>query len=298
MPQLDFSVSSDVVRTPRVMQVEALFDAPAEEKLTREWHMTVPLEEQPWQIGLIVGPSGSGKSTTARHMFGDLATITHEWSPTGALVDDFPAEISIKDVTKLLGSVGLGTVPAWLRPYSTLSTGEQFRADVAHALAVHPDLAVIDEWTSTVDRHVAQVASHTAAKTVRRRGGQLVAVTCHYDVLDWLQPDWILEPHTGDFTWRSVQPRPHIDVDVYPVDRAAWRVFAPFHYLSARMPNGGEPFGAFIDGQCVGFALVAGTPHRAASAKKIRRTRRLVVLPDWQGLGIGIRSRRRDTCTR
>ena len=48
--------------------------------------------------------------------------------------------------------VGLGDVPTWLRPYRVLSTGQQFRANLARVLCEAPARVVIDEFTSVVDR--------------------------------------------------------------------------------------------------------------------------------------------------
>lgn len=281
----EVSVSYTPQRTPRVKQLEALFDAP-DEKLSRTWKLALPLDEQDWSIGLIVGPSGSGKTTVARHLFGSLLDAP-EWGDR-PLVDEFPSA-PIQDITGLLSSVGLGSVPAWIRPYHTLSTGEQFRAHVARMLAECPDMAVVDEWTSTVDRQVAKVTSAATAKAVRRRGQRLVAVTCHYDVLDWLQPDWVYEPHAERFTWRSVQPRPAVNVEICAVDHSAWEVFKHHHYLSAQMNTAAKCYGAFVDGECVAFAAVTVVPHPSPKARDIRRVSRLVVLPDWQGIGVATR---------
>ena len=60
----------------------------------------------------------------------------------------------------------------WLRPFHVLSNGEQFRATIARALAESAkgrELVVIDEFTSVVDRTVAQIGSAAIAKTIRRR---------------------------------------------------------------------------------------------------------------------------------
>ena len=56
--------------------------------------------------------------------------------------------------------MGLSQVPCWVRPAFTLSNGQQARAKIALTLADNKDLAVIDEWTSVVDRTVAKVMSH------------------------------------------------------------------------------------------------------------------------------------------
>src|SRR5439155_19760773 len=60
-----------------------------------------------------------------------------------------------------------------------------------YTLSLHDALPIFDEFTSVVDRTVAQIGSAAVAKTIRRSGKQLVAASCHYDVIEWLQPDWI-----------------------------------------------------------------------------------------------------------
>jgi ABC-type lipoprotein export system ATPase subunit len=277
-----------VKQTARVLQMSSLLDVPMSERSHVEWDVEMPLEEKPWSIGLIVGPSGSGKSTIAREMFGGRILAEQAWPTDESVLDAFPKDMPIKDIIGLMTSVGLGSAPTWLRPHHILSTGEQFRASMARALADTDGLVVVDEFTSVVDRQVAKVTSHAVQKTVRRRGQQFVAVTCHADIVDWLQPDWVYQPDLAEFTWRCLQPRPALQLDIYPVDRAVWRSFRRYHYLSANLV-GGDYYGGFIDGQCVAFASVAHVPHPSPKARNIRRVRRLVTLPDWQGLGIGTR---------
>jgi energy-coupling factor transporter ATP-binding protein EcfA2 len=291
MTRVRFSLSSRPPSSPRVAQVASLFDVEPAEHMTTAWDLQVPAldpDAPEWNVGLVVGPSGSGKSSLARELWPEqlAAAAAHTWSDDGALVDDFPA-MPIKRLSGLLTSVGLGTIPAWLRPYRTLSNGEAFRASVARVLAETPDdeLAVIDEFTSVVDRQVARVASHTVQKTVRRGGRRLVAVTCHYDVTDWLQPDWVLDMAGGTFSWRSVQPHPRLDLAVHKVDRSAWRVFARHHYLSGSLAKGAQCYGAFIGDECVAFTSYIHFPH--PHTRNVKMGHRLVVLPDYQGLGIG-----------
>jgi GNAT superfamily N-acetyltransferase len=103
--------------------------------------------------------------------------------------------------------------------------------------------------------------------------------------VDWLQPDWIYQPHGGRFDWRSLQRHPAVDVAVHPIDRAAWSLFAPYHYLSRHLAKGAQCYGAFLDGQCIAFTSYIHFPH--PRTKNIKMGHRLVVLPDWQGLGLG-----------
>lgn len=277
----------DVKRSARVIQMESMFDVPATQKAWQAWDVDLPLGERPWNVGLIVGPSGAGKTSVARAVFGDAIVGAQAWSPDRSLLDDFPESMGIRDVVSLLSAVGFNSPPAWMRPFRTLSNGEQFRVSCARALADTTGLVAIDEFTSVVDRQVAQVASHTVQKTVRKTNRQLVAISCHYDIIDWLQPDWIYQPHGPEFTWRSVQPRPRVDLSIAPVDRSAWRVFSHHHYLSSELLHAAKCFGAFTpSGQCVGFTSIRRFPHPLV--KNIYQEHRTVVLPDWQGLGIGL----------
>jgi hypothetical protein len=283
----DVTVTTAVTSTPRILQAGAMFDVPPLERAARTWAVDLPIDERDWSVGLIVGPSGAGKSSVAAACFG--VQPEPSWHQDRSVLDDFPAGMGVRSIVNALTAVGFGSPPAWMRPYATLSTGEQFRVNCARRLAeaTEGSIVVIDEYTSVVDRQVAQVASHSLAKAVRRNGQKLVAVTCHYDVVDWLQPDWIYQPHVEDFAWRSVQPRPSVDVGIYPVDKTAWRVFSPHHYLSAAHSRSATAFGMFVGDECVAFHSYRHFVH--PHMRNTKQGHRLVVLPDWQGLGLSLR---------
>jgi ABC-type ATPase with predicted acetyltransferase domain len=189
-------VSSPVIETARVLQVRGLFDLPEAKTSALEWDVDLPLSARPWHVGLIVGPSGCGKSTVARHLWPGAAERSMAWPGDASILDGFPETLGIKDVTEILSSVGLSSPPAWLRPFHVLSTGQQFRVTLARLIAeaLQPGCGgaaklltaanpiVFDEYTSVVDRTVAQVGSAALEKVVRRKGLRFVAVTCHEDV--------------------------------------------------------------------------------------------------------------------
>jgi ABC-type ATPase involved in cell division/GNAT superfamily N-acetyltransferase len=284
MPRIQIRRSCPIVETPRVKQMQGIFDVAPAARSEVAWDCDVTLPDA-WNVGLIVGPSGAGKSTAARELFGDRLVERWDWPADRCVLDGFPAELGIKDVTELLSSVGFSTPPAWLRPFHVLSTGEQFRVDLARTLAELPDLAVVDEFTSVVDRQVARVGAAAVAKAVRRRGRRFVAVSCHYDILDWLDPDWVFQPHTGALDRRCLRGRPTIELDIYPAGRSAWPLFEPHHYLSTKLHTAAHSFVALYEGRPVAFDSYLHFPHPKVSDIKIGH--RLVVLPDYQGLGIG-----------
>jgi len=228
MPAAHIVVETPIVLSPRVKQVCGLFDLTSAAVSRVEWQVTLPLEERSWHIGLIVGPSGCGKSTIARRLFAEAMAAQQpldSWPTDRSILDAFPAAMPIKEVTALLSSVGFSSPPAWLRPFALLSTAQRFRAGLARLLAHCPDLAVVDEYSSVVDRTVAQVGSAALARTVRQRGQRFVAITCHEDVEDWLQPDWVYRPAADHFQWRSLRRRPDLALEVCRCRPAAWRLF-------------------------------------------------------------------------
>lgn len=284
MRSLDLVVETQLDHTPRVKQLSGMFDVPAREKLAHHWKGDLPLDERDWNVGLIVGPSGAGKSSIARELFGE--EMKFDWK-AGSVVDDFAAKHSIGEIAEICSAVGFNTIPSWMKPFSVLSTGEKFRVDLARRmLECESELILVDEFSSVVDRQVAQIGSHAVQKYVRKRGKKFVAVTCHYDVIDWLQPDWLLEPATMTFQWRSVQRRPDIHVEIARVDHAAWKLFAPFHYLTAELHKAAACFVLFVVGAPASFAGILHRPH--ARADDIKGLSRLVTLPDYQGLGLAM----------
>lgn len=284
MPSFNIERTSAINRTARVAQVEGMFDVPPSKKSTVKWNVNLPLEERDWNIGLIVGPSGCGKSTLAREAFPDIYEPEYEWSSSNSLLDDFPKEMSVKDIVSLLSSVGFSSPPSWLRPYPVLSTGEKFRVSIARAMAESEGMFLVDEFTSVVDRTVAKIGSAAIAKAVRRSNRQFVAVGCHYDVIEWLQPDWVYEPAANKFSWRSLRRHPEIHIDVRRVDKSAWKFFSHHHYLDHGLSPSAKCFVGFIEENPAVFGSVIFFPHPKSPSWRGHRT---VCLPDFQGVGVG-----------
>jgi hypothetical protein len=254
MPTISTTVECDVPDSFRVQQVAGMFDVPVAAKAAETFRAEFPGLEDDWTIGAIVGPSGSGKSTLARHAFGDAVWRPGAWPEDRAVIDGF-GDVPIKQITHMLTAVGLSSPPSWIKPYRVLSNGEKFRCDLAKALLESGPLApraagatrgasrphspvVFDEFTSVVDRTVAKIGSAAVARAIRsgRIGKRFVAVTCHYDVLEWLEVDWHVDLADGRLHRRRLR-RPEIRLTVEPCERRLWRQFARHHYLSSSLPS-------------------------------------------------------------
>lgn len=278
-------VDCDVHDSFRVQQVAGCFDLPVKAKSRFETRVELPTLDDKWTIGAIVGPSGSGKSTLARQVYGDaLADSESDWPKDKAVIDCF-GNHSIKTITDMLVAVGFSSPPAWVKPFHVLSNGERFRCELARALLVDRPVTVFDEFTSVVDRTVAQTGSFAVQKAIRRMDERrFVAVSCHYDFLQWLEPDWVLDMATGKLAQVRLR-RPEIRVEIYRCSHRAWSAFKHHHYLSADLNRAAACYLAMMNGTPVGFMAVL--PQMGM--KGIRRISRVVILPDYQGVGIGMR---------
>lgn len=283
MSTFDIVREVDCSMSFRVKQLQSMFDLPVTHKLRHHWKVDLPVEEE-WRIGLIVGPSGSGKSVIAREAFPGRVHEHFAWPTDRAILDGFPKSATTSDCVAALNAVGFSSPPSWCKPFRVLSTGEQFRAEIARAMIEYGDwpVIVIDEFTSVVDRLVAKVISSATAKAVRRRNLRMVAVSCHYDIQSWLEPDWILDMKTQRLSRRRLR-RPRIDLRLYESGRTAWYVFAPHHYLSSDLHRASRCFVTRWDHDIVAFAAVLPSMGHTG----LYRIHRIVVLPDYQGIGVG-----------
>lgn len=270
-------------RSYRAARVRSLFNVTAEQGATFEATARVPIDEFDWRIGLIVGPSGSGKSTLASRIFGPGAVHRgFEWG-RGPIIDAIAPRSDFNDVAAALSAVGLGSCPSWLRPFHVLSVGERFRAELARLLIESGERIVVDEFTSALDRQVARIAAGAFSRAWRRRAGQIVLATCHRDVARWLAPDWVFDTSRWRFARRLLRRRPPIELVVRRADWSAWKMFEPHHYLKLPPMAFGHNYIGTVDGEPVVHVGAATT----CGVKSVRLCR-LVVMPEWQGAGVGL----------
>jgi ABC-type ATPase with predicted acetyltransferase domain len=197
MPNFDIIKEVHPDNTFRVNSIISNFDLDIEH-IHEHFTGSIDIEGQEWNVGLIVGSSGTGKSTIAKDCFGDAYIKGYDWQAK-AVIDDMPKGKSIKDIEKTFTSVGFASPPSWLKPYSVLSNGEKMRVDLARSILEDKDIIVFDEFTSVVNREVAKTSSYAISKAVRRQGKKFVAVACHRDIIEWLEPDWIYDTDEKSF---------------------------------------------------------------------------------------------------
>lgn len=263
----------------RAARVKSLFNVES----GANWRLDtdLPIDAPDWKIGVVVGPSGSGKTSIGKALG---ALYAPAWPVRKPIIDVVGAGGSFDAATGALASVGLGSVPTWLRPYQVLSNGERFRADLARLLCEAPAMAVLDEFSSVVDRQIAQVGAGAFAKAWRRLSGQVVLLSCHYDILDWVQPDWVFDTASGQYERGRLWRRPPIDVEVWETDWRHWPKFEPHHYLKLPKMIAATNYVATVNGELVAHLGVSTRPGFIEA-----RACRLVVMPEWQGAGVGMR---------
>jgi len=237
-----------------------------------------------WNIGVIYGGSGTGKTTLLKE-FGSLTT--DEFDEHKPLISNFDW-LEPKEATFLLSAMGLASVPTWLRPYSLLSNGEQYRASLAYKVgkATENDVILIDEFTSVVDRDVAKAMSNALGKYIRRNNKKIILASCHFDIMEWLLPDWTYSPLKGRLERASsLRQRPTIKLQIFRCRYETWNIFKQHHYLTEGLNKASSCYVFLWNNKPIAF--VAILPFPGVGDSKTRRISRVVVLPDFQGLGLG-----------
>lgn len=212
MQAFDIKMTCEPSNSYRVARIMADFDVKKEHcDLELKGQINLP---QKWNIGVICGASGTGKTTIARQLFKDVLFSNFIYSGK-SVIDDMPTNCTVDEIEKMFYAVGFGSVPEWLKPYNVLSNGEKMRVDLANAL-LRNDIVAFDEFTSVVDRNVAQTCCIAVNKAVKKYDKKFIAISCHYDILDYLDPDWVFDTNEMKcfFGIRHVQEKDSISRNV------------------------------------------------------------------------------------
>ena len=285
MPSFDIIKQSDFGKTFRIASVKGQFDLNIK-KITEHFTGNLDIDNIDWHVGVIYGASGTGKSTIAKELFKNEYINSYKYG-NKSIIDEMPKEYQVSEITKIFNSIGFATVWSWLKPYNVLSTGEKMRVDLARAILENKNLIVFDEFTSVVNREVAKTGSFAIQKAIRKMNKKFIAISCHKDVIEWLEPDWTFSTDNMEFKiTRGKLRRPEIKIDIIE-QKGQWEIFRKYHYLSGDLNNASRQFVGYIKDEPVVFCAILHFPH--PRVKNFKRVHRIVTLPDYQGIGIGKR---------
>jgi ABC-type lipoprotein export system ATPase subunit/GNAT superfamily N-acetyltransferase len=234
-------------------------------------------------IVLIVGTSGSGKSTILKSL-GERTQPKVEFYNT--VIENFS---TAERGEELLLACGLRSIPTWFRPPHTLSNGEHHRFEMA--MSIDQSISTIDEFTSVVDRDTAKSLAYSIRKYYDQRGTTepLYIASCHRDIIDWLDPDYIYDTDLQELSARRSLHlrlgRPRITLTIRGTSPDYWEMFRRHHYLDTRMSRSVHCYVGLIGDKPVAFHAAIHSTNR--DIHSYWRGHRTVVLPEFQGLGIG-----------
>jgi ABC-type lipoprotein export system ATPase subunit/GNAT superfamily N-acetyltransferase len=232
-------------------------------------------------IVLIVGTSGSGKSTILRSLGYTQAVGVN---PGSTVIENFSTP---ERGEELLLAAGLRSIPAWFRLPGTLSNGEYHRFEMA--LTLDQGIKCIDEFTSVVDRDTAKALAYSVRKYYDQNPSVLYIASCHRDIIDWLDPDYIYDTDLQELSARRALHlrlgRPTITLDIRGTTPKDWRRFSKYHYLDTRISRSVHCYVGLIGDKPVAFHAAIHSTNR--DIHSYWRGHRTVVLPEFQGMGIG-----------
>ena len=262
------------------------------EEIKRKYDITdhkeakVAIPELPTDgIVLIVGTSGSGKSTILNTL-GNNSQV--QFDPRVNVIENFSTP---ERGEELLLACGLRSIPTWFRPPYTLSNGEHHR--FVMAICLDQGINVVDEFTSVVDRDTAKSLALSIRKFYDRRGTTepLYIASCHRDIVEWLDPDYVydtdlcvLENRRSPF---RLGTRPELVLTIKSASVDYWRYFSRYHYLDTEISKSAHYYVLLLGDKPIGFHAALHSTNR--DIHTYWRGHRTVILPEFQGMGIGTR---------
>lgn len=237
------------------------------------------IKELDFQILVICGASGSGKSTFSKY-FGEQKEI--KWNNNKAIISHFE---NPQEATEKLIACGISSIPVWCKPRNVLSVGEGFRADISRQLESN---CVIDEFTSNVDRNVALSCASSIGNYIRKKSlKKCVFVSCHKDFIDSLLPDYVIDLDDECLYDTRGLPKRKFELSLFKGGdkEYIWRIFRKHHYMTQDLNKASTMYTLYFNKTIVGCCFVLSLPN--GYLKNAWRIHRIVISPDYQGLGFG-----------
>ena len=103
MPNFDIIRQSTPSKSFRVATVMGTYDLQTN-NITEHFVGEINIDDEDWQIGLIVGNSGTGKTTIAKELFPNAYITNFEYTHE-SILDDMPKNATMQQITRTFTNV-------------------------------------------------------------------------------------------------------------------------------------------------------------------------------------------------
>lgn len=222
--KVSVSYLSKVARTGRTFSVQQAFNLNLDAVETRIIE-SLSVSIEPGQIVLIEGPSGSGKSTLLG-LLSDLKSASKACKVSGKIVIPRHASLgtfqpirskkplieifgeeSVEHGIAILGQAGLSEAFIYLKRFSELSVGQQYRAMLAKMMTKDYNVWLADEFCTNLDPVTSAIVAHNVQRVARAHGVTLIVAASHSThFMSSLSPDLVVRL-TSAADWHVDSPR-------------------------------------------------------------------------------------------
>jgi GNAT superfamily N-acetyltransferase len=117
----------------------------------------------------------------------------------------------------------------------------------------------------------------------------LYIASCHRDIIDWLDPDWVYDTDLQKLDNRRsllrLGTRPELSLTIRSTGPHYWQYFKRFHYLDTAISKSAHYYMLLLGNKPIGFHAAIHSTNR--DIHSYWRGHRTVILPEFQGMGIG-----------